>query len=312
MSIKKITKLFKSYNIIYHFFFPYTSQKLLGPSTTKFLDILYFDLMKELKISSLVECGAYEASASLEAIKRGCKAYAIEANPNTFNKITPKSNDKLISMNIGLSDKVGHLDFYFPKKNNTEISSTFVKKEDTNYNSVKVPTQTLDFLISKFNIDKEPFSLWIDVEGFQNQVLLGAIKTLSKKNCKLIKIEVENVELFKGQLFLSGEIEKFLKKFDFIPISRDFEYDYQFNVIFVKKNFLSKIDKLALESIKQSVFNSINLKKILLLIKNINIFKSEIKFLVINIFGKKTGNFIAKLFGSKSSKAYVDRGDFKN
>jgi FkbM family methyltransferase len=312
MNIKQITKLFKSNNIIYHFLFPYTSQKLLGPSTTKFLDILYFDLIKELKISSLVECGAYEASASLEAIKRGCKAYAIEANPNTFNKITPKSNDKLISMNIGLSDKAGYLDFYFPKKNNTEISSTFIKKEDTKYNCVKVPTQTLDFLISKFNIDKEPFSLWIDVEGFQNQVLLGAIKTLSKKNCKLIKIEVENVEKFKGQLFLSGEIEKFLKKFDFIPISRDFEYDYQFNVIFVKKNYLSKIDKLALESIKQSVFNSINLKKILFLIKNINILKSEIKFLVINIFGKKTGNFIAKLFGSKSSKAYVDRGDFKN
>ena len=69
-----------------------------------------------------------EASASIEAIKRGCKALAIEANPNTFKEITPKSNDKLTSINIGLSDKEEYLNFYFPKEDYTEISSTFQKK----------------------------------------------------------------------------------------------------------------------------------------------------------------------------------------
>ena len=177
MKLNKLTKKFKSTSNLYHFFFPYTSQKLLGPSTTKYLDILYFDLFKKLNIQSLVECGAYEASGSIEAIKRGCNAYAIEANPNTFKKITPKSNGKLTSMNIGLSDKPGYLNFYFPKKNNTEISSTFQKKEGTEYDTIKVLTQTLDSVIKKFDIISNPYTLWIDVEGFQKQVLFGAKKS---------------------------------------------------------------------------------------------------------------------------------------
>lgn len=310
MSLDKLTKKFKSHNSLYHFFFPYTSQKLIGPTTTKSLDDLYFDLFEKLKISSLVECGAYEASASIEAVNRGCRAYALEANPNTFNKITPKSNGKLITMNVGLSDKAGYLDFYFPRENKTEISSTFQKKEGIQYDNVKVATQSLDSIIEKFNIAKEPFSLWIDVEGFQNQVLLGAKNTLSKKNCKLIKIEVESVEKFKGQLFLSQDIEKFLRKYDFVPISRDFEYDYQYNIIYVKNNYVSSFKDLVDASIRKSTINSINLTKILALIKNKNVLLCETKALIIKFFGKKIGNFIAKLFGSKSSKTFIDRGGF--
>ena len=107
MKLFNLTKKFKSEYKLLHYFFPYTSEKLLGPNTTKYLDILYFDLLEKLNIKSLIECGAYEASASIEAIKRGCNAIAIEANPNTFKKITTKSKEKLNVMNIGLSEKEG-------------------------------------------------------------------------------------------------------------------------------------------------------------------------------------------------------------
>ena len=113
MKLISLTKKFKSKYKLFHFFFPYVSEKLLGSNTSKYLDTLYFDLFKKLEIQYLIECGAYEASASLEAIKRGCNALAIEANPNTFEKITPKSNKKLTSINIGLSDKKEYMNFYF-------------------------------------------------------------------------------------------------------------------------------------------------------------------------------------------------------
>ena len=311
MKIDLLTKKFKTKSKLFHFFFPYTSEKLLGPDTAKYLDILYFNLFKKLDIQFLIECGAYEASASIEAIKRGCGALAIEANPNTFEKITPKTSGKLTSINIGLNDKKEYINFYFPKENDTEISSTFQKKEEIEYNTVKVLTQPLDTVVKDFDLISNPFVLWIDVEGFQKQVLFGAKNILSNKNCKFIKIEVEEVEKFKGQLFLKEEIEDFLYNYNFIPVFRDFEYDYQFNVLFIKKEYYSEVSNQIELTINESVANSINLYKILHLISDKKNFISEMKKLTISLFGKKFGNYLATLLGSKSSAAFLKR-DQKN
>ena len=307
MTLFELTKKFKSKNTLLHYFFPYTSEKLLGPCTTKYLDVLYFDLFKKLKIHSLIECGAYEATASLEAIKRGCNAIAIEANPNTFKKITPKTNEKLTSINCGLSEKEGYLNFYYPKKNNTEVSSTFQKKAGMEYNTVKILTKPLDKIVKNFDIISKPFTLWIDVEGFQKQVLFGARNVLKNNNCKFLKIEVEKVEKFKGQLFLSKEIEEFLYKFDFIPVFRDFEYDYQFNILFIKKDYYNQVSSQIESMIKKTILNSIDLFKILRLISNRKIFILELKTLIIRLFGEKIGNYFASILGSKSSAAFIKR-----
>jgi len=45
---------------------------------------------------------------------------------------------------------------------------------------------------------------------------------LADKNYKLIKIEVKKIEKFKGQLFLSKDIEIFLHDYSFMPIFREF------------------------------------------------------------------------------------------
>lgn len=131
------------------------------------------------------------------------------------------------------------------------------------------------------------------------------------KNYKFIKIEVEEVEKFKGQLFLKEEIEYFLYNYNFIPVFRDFEYDYQFNVLFIKKEYYSKVSNQIELTINESVANSINLYKILRLISDKKNFISEMKKLTISLFGKKFGNYIVTLLGSKSSTAYLSR-DNKN
>lgn len=307
MKLYELTKKYKSKSILLHYFFSYTSEKLLGQSTTRYLDILYFDLLEKLNIKSLIECGAYEASASIEAIKRGCNAIAIEANPNTFKNITPKSNEKLTTMNIGLSEKEGYLNFYQPKEKSHDQTSTFQKREDTEYDIVKILTQPLDAVVKNFDIISHPFTLWIDVEGFQKQVLFGAKNVLENKNCKFLKIEVEDVEQFKEQLFLSKEIEEFLYEYNFIPVFRDFEYDYQYNILFMKKEYYSKVSSQIEFMIKKSTNNSIDLFKIIRLISNKKIFLLEMKALLISLFGKKFGNYLASLLGSKSSKAFMRR-----
>jgi len=309
MRLDLLTKKFTKQLNLYHFLFPYTSEKLLSSNTSKNLDNLFFNLLEELNINFLIECGAYEASASIEAIKRGCKALAIEANPNTFKEITPKSNDKLTSINIGLSDKEEYLNFYFPKEDYTEISSTFQKKDGTIYDTVKVLTQPLDKVIKNYDIITKPFALWIDVEGFQKQVLFGAKNILNNKNCKFLKIEVEKVEKFKGQLFLSKEIEEFLNEYNFIPVFRDFEYDYQFNILFIKEEFYPQFKKKIESLISESTSNSVSLFKIATLLFDRRIFISEMKAFTIRIFGKKIGNYIADFLGSKSSGAYIKRNE---
>ena len=117
MNIEKIKKKFSNKLRPYSFLFPYSSLSYLSSKTKKQIDILYFEIFEILKIQNIVECGAREATASIEAIKRGAKAIAIEANPTTFNQVTPKSTDKFTKINIGLSDTSGKLDFFIPKKN---------------------------------------------------------------------------------------------------------------------------------------------------------------------------------------------------
>ena len=148
-------------------------------------------------------------------------------------------------------------------------------------------TQPLDTLVKDFDAILDPFVLWIDVEGFQKQVLFGAKNILANKNCKFLKIEVEEVEKFKGQLFLKEEIEEFLYEYNFIPVFRDFEYDYQFNVLFIKKEYYSEVSKQIEFTIDKSISNSINLYKILRLIYNKKIFIFEMKSLIILFFGKR-------------------------
>jgi hypothetical protein len=93
MNLNRITeKVREQYSSNAGFLMPVTFSALVGRETTKNLDDNFFKLLKILDINSLIECGANEASASMLANSMGLKALAIEANPETFKKLTPPSN----------------------------------------------------------------------------------------------------------------------------------------------------------------------------------------------------------------------------
>lgn len=83
--------------------------------------------------------------------------------------------------------------------------------------------------------------LWIDVEGFAYEVLEGSTNILS--NISFLKVEVESKETWKGQQTADSVI-KLLKEHNFVPLIRDFEYNTQYNIIFVPSiqyNYYEKI-----------------------------------------------------------------------
>ena len=137
----------------------------------------------------------------------------------------------------------------------------------------------------------------------QYEVLSGAQNTLMSKNCKMIKIEVEDLEIFEGQKWLSRDVIRYLEKFNFELMYRDFEYENQYNLFFLRRDMLDIVDSelFYLEvfqkkhiGIKDCVFNLLKNKQ----------FKREAKALVLLLLGKKLGNRIAAFAGSKASKEY--------
>ena len=283
--------------------FPYSFERLLSEKSTIELDKLFNQLLNKLKIECLIECGAHGAEMSKMFVKQGGKSIAIEANPLVFENITPKSEGNFKSFNVALSNSNNKLNFYIPTNNNKSGQSTFFPKDDIQYNKIEVETLQLDELLKIKNIENKNLALWIDVEGHQFEVLDGS--SLSLQNTKLIKIEVESIELFKNQKWSCYDVDKFLNKNNFVAVFRDFEYDEQFNVLYVSKDFLDDV-KLNINLSKRNLKNKISFKKVLVFLKNKQHFLSEMKRLVINLFGTKIGNYISKFFGSKTSHIYLE------
>ena len=72
------------------------------------------------------------------ANKIGLDALAIEANPETFQQVTPPENKKFKKLNFGLGSKAGLLRFYIPKKNRTAGNATFKPRKGKEYVSSNV------------------------------------------------------------------------------------------------------------------------------------------------------------------------------
>lgn len=85
MSIEDISKkLSDRYSGIAPYIFPRLHRKALSKDTTKKLDEIFFCILKEFKVESLIECGAREASASQNAIKIGGERISYRGQPYNF------------------------------------------------------------------------------------------------------------------------------------------------------------------------------------------------------------------------------------
>lgn len=279
--------------------FPQLSERWFQTRSAEICDDFFYSCIRKLNIREFVECGAYDASACKEVSKLGIDALAIEANPFAFEKLTLASNGQYKSLNIGLSDCESKLTFYIPKNNKLAGYASFSKKLNCEYEKKTILAKTLDSVLQSEKYGDKLGALWIDVEGYQKQVLQGAQNYLKNQNLILIKIEVENKSYYNEQI-LSEDINLLLTENGFSPIFCDFEYGQQFNVIYLRQTAIDHIANEVEQATRLIRSSSISMLSVLTIFLKPQLVK--VKPIIIWYLGKTFGHKLAAFFGSKSSK----------
>ena len=276
-------------------------QNLYRKLSTKLLDKYFFILVSKLDVSEFYECGAHEASASINFASHG-KSIAIEANPYTFeNKTLLAANHGVTTLNLALGAKNTKSSIFIDLENITSPATSLLNNK-LNFKKIQVPMDTLDNIVKLYSQPKSILALWIDVEGSTYDLLLGATKSLKSKNCRIIKIEMESEVLWTNQKTFI-DLNNLLNKYDFELVYRDIQRTNQFNAVYVKRDYLYLIKDEIINywsdflNLKFSYINYMylaygKLHKLKLVIL-------KLKFLRVLV------HFISFLLGSKSSRKYL-------
>lgn len=213
------------------------TQKIFRKRGVRHLASLFHQLAAIAEAKTLVECGAREAETSIRFVEASNdrRAFALEANPETFGRLTRQaSRPNLFPIYGGVGANPGELILNIPLSG--EGDESFLRQTSaTQTKQVLVPVTTLDLLTERFRID-ESVALWVDVEGFAREVLAGGAKLLLNR-VKIAMVEVETTEYWHGGA-QEPEIRGVFAAFDLVPVARDVQRREQFNVIFLHKSLV--------------------------------------------------------------------------
>lgn len=209
--------------------------------SARVLDEFFFRLLEEARVQILMECGAHEATATRMFLNNGGKrAIAIEANPDIYDRKTRRVSELGAEvLNMGLAEKAGALDFHIPEKN--LAAASFLTKRDCE-KTIRIPTTTIDDICEKHDL-KGHLALWVDVEGFAFEVLMGATKTLASPETLFLKVEMEHRRRWRNQKTYL-EVAPLLEAADFVPIIGDIEYVDQFNIVYARREVIADHEHL--------------------------------------------------------------------
>lgn len=199
---------------------------------------LFANIVGNSNIDSFYEIGALRAEMSMFLKDRIKNIFAFEASPRNYD-LVKNDIDGIEYLNIAISDHDGEIDINMGMSEGANIGADSVLNRidlgSTEYKTEKVRCVSLDSFISSKDLAGNSNALWIDVEGSTMDVLLGSKQTLL--STKAIFIEMEQVLFWENQSLVI-DINKFLCNYGFVPIARDFEYENQFNVVYVKEDIL--------------------------------------------------------------------------
>lgn len=202
-------------------------------------------------IDVIFEVGSRYGDESIQLQKHFPKShiYSFECNPNTIEiarkKLKNKKNITFIDTGLGKEKEI--LPFYSYIVNNDGASS-FYKRIDfqtTQKMTGYVKINTISNIIKDLNIQKIDL-LCMDVQGYELNVLKGAIKDLNKINY----IIMEQPKKYINESYLPKhlhskyinspnniEIETFMSNYNFIELERLEENKLEDNVLYKNKNF---------------------------------------------------------------------------
>ena len=137
-----------------------------------------------------------------ETIERFRKLYnksiihSFEPQVDSFQKLKKFSDDKTVLNNFALGEKSEIKKFYINKNDSTSGFYKFTDKmfADHNNYSKDIQIKTLDQYVEERNVENIDI-LKIDVQGYEDNVLKGAIKTLTNK-IKILELEIIFIDYY--------------------------------------------------------------------------------------------------------------------
>lgn len=212
------------------------------------LQQLFYGLQKALKPQAVLEIGAYRAEFAVRMARAGIEAHAFEANPYNHRKFADEiaaTGYPISYRNCAMGDRDGEVAFEIKRRvNGAEVSpgarnNSLMRRAsdfgEVEYETVTVPSVTLETYLKRNGLTQKTFSAWIDVEGALGKVMAGFGNGL--KHCLSAIVEVEEVAYWDGQILFSEVVEAFHRA-GFVPVARDFESRFQYNIVFLKAALL--------------------------------------------------------------------------
>lgn len=210
-----------------------------------------------IRPKTFLEFGAFDAKFSrrIKSEHPHAKTIAFEANPYVYQHFMSQVDFKALGIeynHLAISDSDNSRVSFQVQAKRSGQDVTPVKGDDSllkrnvsdphqiyeavEYETVTVDATTLDGYVNDSQFGLDDFSAWIDVEGALKTVLAGAQKTLART--RSLMIEVEEKPHWGGQ-WVAKDVEEHLISLGFFPIARDFEYEHQYNLIFVRDEVLN-------------------------------------------------------------------------
>ena len=138
---------------------------------------------------NFIDIGAHVGTYSWTCGKKANHTYAFECSPTTFcylaaNIALQNMEEKISPMPFALGNKEGAMDYIVRSKDGGGNGCKYLSAADENCKKIPITVRTLD----SFHFDNVGF-IKIDVEGFEKEVLEGAVETLKRNNYPKIIFE---------------------------------------------------------------------------------------------------------------------------
>lgn len=206
-------------------------------------------LLNKYNIDYVLDIGANTGQFVLELLKSkfNCNIISFEPLPDVYKKLEREANKyhNWKTENLAIGQESGSITINVSA--NTESSSILpmldshseLAPESKYVNKISVPITTLDKYISENRINSQNIYLKIDVQGYEESVIIGAINTL--ENVKVLQLEISFTPLYDQSIIYYKMIEKIenigFTLYSFLPAFTNYKTGqiFQVDAIFVKK-----------------------------------------------------------------------------
>jgi FkbM family methyltransferase len=178
--------------------------------------------LSELRLKTILDIGANSGyfALAMNALRPEVKIYSFEPLPECFEELKSKTKNipNIQAFNIALGNQSGSLTF---RRNAHNLSSSFLEMtnlhttafpDTTQSENTEVSIERLDDFVKNLTLNN-PLMVKLDVQGFEDQVLMGGMNTITQAS--VIITETSFYPLYKNQP-LFNDIYQILKSCNYI------------------------------------------------------------------------------------------------